>query len=371
MKKITNSYNIENYEILTDDGFIDVVSLHQTIPYKVYELKLNNGYQIKCADTHIFFDQDFNEIFLNQLVSGNTIKTDDGDNKVDSIIDLGYEEIMYDFELSEGSKRRYYTNGILSHNTELAKALAEFLFNDENCMIRVDMSEYQDKSSASKLIGSAPGYVGYEEGGQLTEAVKRKPYSVILLDEIEKSHPDVFNTLLQVLDDGRLTDNKGYLVDFKNTIIVMTSNLGSNIIQTNMQGMTDETRNDVIKKTKEDVIAMLRKVVRPELLNRIDETIVFQPLTKNEILDIVKMQFDGIKKMLKKNNIDVTASDEALKLIADWGYDPQFGARPVKRVIQDRVINVLSGLMLEDKVVKDSTIFIDVKDKDLVFNNKK
>lgn len=254
--------------------------------------------------------------------------------------------------------------------TELAKALAEFLFNDENSMVRIDMSEYQDKSSASKLIGSAPGYVGYDEGGQLTEAVKRKPYSVVLLDEIEKSHPDVFNTLLQVLDDGRLTDNKGYLVDFKNTIIVMTSNLGSNIIQSNMQGMTDETRNDVIKKTKEEVIAMLRRTIRPELLNRIDETIVFQPLTKSEILDIVKMQFNGIMKMLKKNGIDMTASEESLKQIAEWGYDPQFGARPVKRVIQEKVINVLSGLMLEDKVMKDNAIFVDVKDGQLLFINK-
>lgn len=254
--------------------------------------------------------------------------------------------------------------------TELAKALAEFLFNDQNSMIRIDMSEYQDKSSASKLIGSAPGYVGYEEGGQLTEAVKRKPYSVVLLDEIEKSHPDVFNTLLQVLDDGRLTDNKGNLVDFKNTIIVMTSNLGSSIIQSNMEGMTDKNRDEVIKKTKDDVIAMLRRTVRPELLNRIDETIVFQPLTKDEILSIVRMQFEGIKKMLKKNGVTLSATEDAMKQIADWGYDPQFGARPVKRVIQERVINVLSGLILTDKVMKDNEIVIDVKDKELVFNNK-
>ena len=254
--------------------------------------------------------------------------------------------------------------------TELGKALAEFLFNDENSMVRIDMSEYQEKSSVSRLIGSPPGYVGYEEGGQLTDAVKKKPYSVVLLDEIEKSHPDVFNTLLQVLDDGRLTDSKGYVVDFKNTIIVMTSNLGSSIIQTNMQGMTDETRDEVIKKTREEVIAMLRRVIRPELLNRIDETIVFQPLTKSEILEIVKIQFNGIVKMLKGNGIKITASEEALKIIAEWGYDPQFGARPVKRVIQEKVINVLSGLMLEDKVVRDGEIFIDVKDKELIFNNK-
>lgn len=254
--------------------------------------------------------------------------------------------------------------------TELAKALAEFLFNDQNSMIRIDMSEYQDKSSASKLIGSAPGYVGYEEGGQLTEAVKRKPYSVVLLDEIEKSHPDVFNTLLQVLDDGRLTDNKGNLVNFKNTIIVMTSNLGSSIIQSNMQGMTDENRGEVIKKTKEDVIAMLRRTIRPELLNRIDETIVFQPLTKDEILSIVRMQFEGIKKMLKKNGITLSATEDAMKQISEWGYDPQFGARPVKRVIQERVINVLSTLMLEDKVNKEKEIVIDIKDKELTFNNK-
>lgn len=254
--------------------------------------------------------------------------------------------------------------------TELAKALAEFLFSDENSMIRIDMSEYQDKTSSSKLIGSAPGYVGYEEGGQLTEAVKRKPYSVVLLDEIEKSHPDVFNTLLQVLDDGRLTDNKGNVINFKNTIIIMTSNLGSGIIQSNMEEMNDNNRDEIIKKTKEEVISMLRRTIRPELLNRIDETIVFQPLTKAEILDIVKMQFEGIKKMLKKNGLSISATDNAMKQIAEWGYDPQFGARPVKRVIQEKVINVLSSLILTDKVIKDNEIVIDFKDKELLFVNK-
>jgi hypothetical protein len=370
MKKIIDSYDIKDYEILTDDGFVDVVSLHQTIPYKVFELTLYNGYKIKCADTHVFFNKNFNEIFLNQLNVGDVIKTDEGDIIVKSIVDLGYDEIMYDFELSNKSKRRYYTNGILSHNTELAKALAEFLFNDENAMIRLDMSEYQDKSSASKLIGSAPGYVGYEEGGQLTELVKRKPYSVVLLDEIEKSHPDVFNTLLQVFDDGRLTDNKGNVVNFKNTIIIMTSNLGSSIIQSNMEGMTDETRNDVIIKTEKEVIEMLRRSIRPELLNRIDEIIVFHPLSKDEILSIVRLQFESIKKMVKKNGLILSATEEALKAIAEWGYDPQFGARPVKRVIQEKVINVLSSLILNDKVKSDNEIVIDLKDKELVFINK-
>ncbi|MDE6460602.1 MAG: AAA family ATPase, partial [Paramuribaculum sp.] len=217
--------------------------------------------------------------------------------------------------------------------TELAKALAEYLFDDENMMTRIDMSEYQEKHTVSRLVGAPPGYVGYDEGGQLTEAVRRKPYSVVLFDEIEKAHPDVFNILLQVLDDGRLTDNKGRLVNFKNTIIIMTSNMGSNVIRDNFAAMTPENRDETIEKTKGEVIEMLKKTIRPEFLNRIDETIMFTPLNEAEIEEIVGLQIKGIKKMLEKNGVVLEVTPAALKYLAEEGYDPEFGARPVKRAI--------------------------------------
>ena len=254
--------------------------------------------------------------------------------------------------------------------TELAKTLSEFLFSDENAMTRIDMSEYQEKHSVSRLLGAPPGYVGYDEGGQLTEAVRRKPYSVILLDEIEKAHPDVFNILLQVLDDGRLTDNKGRVVNFKNTIIIMTSNLGSHLIQKNFEDLGEIDRDNIIERTKMEVFALLKKTIRPELLNRIDETIMFTPLTKNDIHQIVKLQLKGLASMLIKNNIQLEFTDEAVDKIAELGYDPQFGARPVKRVLQKKVLNQLSKEILAGKVKADSKILLDQFDGEFVFRNQ-
>ena len=254
--------------------------------------------------------------------------------------------------------------------TELAKALAEFLFDDESLMTRIDMSEYQERHSVSRLIGAPPGYVGYDEGGQLTEAVRRKPYSVVLLDEIEKAHPDVFNILLQVLDDGRLTDNKGRVVDFKNTIIIMTSNIGAHIIQERLKGIDENNRDEVLDKTNHEVYEMLKQTIRPEFLNRIDEIIMFAPLKKSEIVDIVRLQFNGVKKMLENNGIAIEITDKAVQWLADAGYDPQFGARPVKRVIQRTLLNDLSKQILAEEVSKDSRIVVDVKDDKIVFENK-
>ena len=253
--------------------------------------------------------------------------------------------------------------------TELAKALADYLFDDENMMTRIDMSEYQEKFSVTRLIGSPPGYVGYDEGGQLTEAVRRKPYSVVLFDEIEKAHPDVFNVLLQVLDDGRLTDNKGRLVNFKNTIIIMTSNLGSSLIRERMEGLNDINRNDVIETTKYEVLEMLKKTIRPEFLNRIDEIIMFTPLNEKEILEIVGLQIKSIKKMLAKNGITLTVTNNALQYLGKEGYDPEFGARPVKRVIQRLVLNQLSKDILAQKVNSTRPILIEQKDGNLCFTN--
>jgi len=253
--------------------------------------------------------------------------------------------------------------------TELAKALAEFLFNNENSMVRIDMSEYQERHTVSRLIGAPPGYVGYEESGQLTEAVRRKPYSVVLLDEIEKAHPDVFNILLQVLDDGRLTDNKGRTVDFKNTIIIMTSNIGSHIIQEKLEKVTKTNREEILNDTRKQVFDLLKKSIRPEFLNRVDEIIMFQPLTKEEIMDVVRLQLGIVEKMLEKNNIRLSATDKAIEFIGNIGFDPQYGARPIKRVLQKQVLNELSKMILQGKVDKDSEIVVDVKDGGLVFSN--
>lgn len=254
--------------------------------------------------------------------------------------------------------------------TELAKALAEYLFDDEGMMTRIDMSEYQEKHTVSRLVGAPPGYVGYDEGGQLTEAVRRKPYSVVLLDEIEKAHPDVFNILLQVLDDGRLTDNKGRVVNFKNTIIIMTSNMGSQIIQANFEDVTEKNREDVMDKTRLEVMDLLKQTIRPEFLNRIDEVILFQPLLKSEIKGIIRIQLESLRKMVAKNGIDLQFSDYALDYLAENGFDPQFGARPLKRLIQKEIINQLSKKILAGDVDKNHPVLVDVFDGVVVFRNE-
>ena len=253
--------------------------------------------------------------------------------------------------------------------TELAKALAEYLFNDESMMTRIDMSEYQEKFSVTRLIGAPPGYVGYDEGGQLTEAVRRKPYAVVLFDEIEKAHPDVFNILLQVLDDGRLTDNKGRTVNFKNTIIIMTSNLGSQYIQQEFEKLNDNNRDELIAKSKSTVMEMLKKTIRPEFLNRIDDIIMFLPLTKKEIAQVVRLQMNAVKKMLEPQGFKLVVTDAAIDFLADVGYDPEFGARPVKRAIQNYVLNDLSKKILAEQVSREKPITVDANGSGLVFRN--
>ncbi|MDX5448425.1 MAG: AAA family ATPase, partial [Bacteroidota bacterium] len=253
--------------------------------------------------------------------------------------------------------------------TELAKALAEFLFDDENAITRIDMSEYQERHAVSRLIGAPPGYVGYDEGGQLTEAVRRKPYSVVLLDEIEKAHPDVFNILLQVLDDGRLTDNKGRLANFKNTIIIMTSNLGSHIIQEGFEKMEPGMEEQIQQETRKALMDLLRKTIRPEFLNRIDETIMFTPLNESQVHDIVRLQLNDLKRRLAKKDITIDMTDEAIDHIAKVGFDPQFGARPVKRVIQRELLNQLSKDIISGRITSDSVILIDSFEDQIVFRN--
>ncbi len=246
--------------------------------------------------------------------------------------------------------------------------MAAYLFDDENAMTRIDMSEYQERHSVSRLVGAPPGYVGYDEGGQLTEAVRRRPYSVVLLDEIEKAHPDTFNILLQVLDEGRLTDNKGRIADFKNTIIIMTSNMGSEIIQQKFENTKDTF--SAAEAARVEVLGLLKKMIRPEFLNRIDDIIMFTPLDKKDIREIVKLQLDMLKKMLSKQQIILDATEEAIDFLADKGYDPQFGARPVKRTIQKEVLNNMSKALLSGEIKADSVVLLDSFDNNLVFRNQ-
>ena len=372
LKKITKTTKVSDYEVLTDDGFVDIEALHETIPYEVYHLKLSDGKELKCADNHIVFDKNFKEIFVKDLKNDDEILVESRDGElisevVSEVTNLGYEEVMYDLELKEGSNRRYYTNGILSHNTEISKALADILFNNENAMIRIDMSEYQEGHSVSRLTGAPPGYIGYEEGGQLTEAVRRKPYSVVLFDEMEKAHPDVFNILLQVLDEGRLTDNKGRVVNFKNTIIILTSNLGSNIIQENSEKINETNKHEILSQTKKQVFELLKKVIRPEFLNRIDETIMFTPLTKEDVKKIVLIQIEGVKKQLLEKEIKFSITDTAVDWLSINGYDPQFGARPIKRIIQRQLLNELSKELLLGTVHANSEITMDIVNDISVF----
>ncbi|HLA57565.1 MAG TPA: ATP-dependent chaperone ClpB, partial [Puia sp.] len=254
--------------------------------------------------------------------------------------------------------------------TELAKALAEYLFDDESMMTRIDMSEYQEKHTVSRLIGAPPGYIGYDEGGQLTEAVRRKPYSVILLDEIEKAHPDTFNILLQVLDDGRLTDNKGRVVNFKNTIIIMTSNMGSQIIQANFENITESNKEEVVEQTRLEVMDLLRQTIRPEFLNRVDEVIMFQPLLKTEIKGIIRIQLDNLSRILRKNGVDLRFTEYTLDYLAENGYDAQYGARPLKRLIQKMIVNPLSKKILEGNIDHQHPVLVDVFDGLVVFRNE-
>jgi ATP-dependent Clp protease ATP-binding subunit ClpB len=254
--------------------------------------------------------------------------------------------------------------------TELAKALADYLFDDDSMMTRIDMSEYQEKHSVSRFVGAPPGYVGYDEGGQLTEAVRRKPYSVVLLDEIEKAHPDVFNVLLQVLDDGRLTDNKGRVVNFKNTIVIMTSNMGSHIIQENFEKVNDNNKDEVVESTKAEVMVLLRQTIRPEFLNRIDEVIMFHPLMKKEIKGIIDIQLQGLKQMVAQTGIQLQFSEYVLEFLSENGYDPQMGARPLKRLIQKEIINQLSKRILAGDIDKSIPVLVDVFDGNMVFRNE-
>jgi hypothetical protein len=369
LKKIIKTTKISDYEVLTDDGFVNIEALHETIPYEIYELKLVDGRTLRCADNHIvFFGDDFEEVFVKDLFPGDKILANNDDIlsevEVESVTPAGLFENMYDFELEEKSNRRYYTNGILSHNTYLAKTLAKFMFDTEESFIRFDMSEYMEKISVSKLIGAPPGYVGYEEKGLLTEKVKNRPYSILLFDEIEKAHPDLFNILLQILDEGKLTDSTGKEVNFKNTVIILTSNIGTDKI------LSDRKLGFTASNTQEDmtdmVMSELKKKFKPELINRIDEKIVFKPITDDDILKIIELELTKLNKRIQDKGYKLSINIAVKKFLASVGYDRDYGARPLKRAITTYIETPIAKFLLNKNPMIGTTLKLNLDKKDNV-----
>jgi len=365
-KKITDTFFLKDFEILTDTGFSDVNFLHQTVEYRVFQLKTRNGILLDCADNHIVFKQGFEECFVKDLEVGDKIIVEDGLDEVENIVVKSTKEPMYDFELDENSNKRYFTNGILSHNTQLAKILAEHLFDSADSLIRIDMSEFMEKFATSRLIGAPPGYVGHDEGGQLTEKVRRKPYSVILLDEIEKAHPEVFNILLQVLDDGQLTDSMGRKVDFKNTIIIMTSNTGSRQLKEFGTGIGFATKSKESKReteSKEVIEKELKKTFAPEFLNRIDEVITFNSLSKDDIEKIINIELGKMIERMKLMEFELELTSTAKDHVSEKGYDPEYGARPLRRAIQKYIEDPITEEIIKSNPPKGSKMIVDYDSK--------
>ena len=389
LKKITKTTKISDYEVLTDDGFVNIEALHETIPYDVYNLKLSDGKELKCADNHIVFITEYHEttfepiglteVFVKDLEIGSFVMvSDDNGNLTESevieVTNLGYEEVMYDLELKEGSNRRYYTNGILSHNTLLAKLLAENVFGDTEALVRMDMSEYMEKHSVSRLIGPPPGYVGYDQGGQLTEKVRRKPHCVILFDEIEKAHDDVFNLLLQLLDEGQLTDGLGRKVNFKNALIIMTSNIGvkeANSFGKSMGFETDSTILNEENKVREIIEKALKKKFKPEFLNRIDEAIVFNSLKREDINKIIYVEIAKLEERIKEMHYGLSVSEDAINFLAEQGYSEEYGARPLNRAIQHYIEDAVADEILNDNIKEGETISIDYVKGEIVLKTLK
>jgi hypothetical protein len=359
-KKFIKTFDVSNYEILTDNGFKDLVSLHETIPYEVWKVKLSNGYELECADDHIVFDDKMNEIFVKNLEQGDRLKTDNGYAIVISVENLGYEETMYDFELTESSDRRYYTNGILSHNTELAKQLARFMFDSDDALIRIDMSEYTDKISVNRIIGSPSGYVGYEDS-TILDKIRNKPYSVILFDEIEKAHPEVYNIFLQMLDDGHMTDSHGRKVSFKNCVILMTSNVGTRVVKEFGTGIgfstktSKENQDEINQKTLEKE---LKKKFAPEFINRIDEIIYFSDLGKEEILKIVDIELSKSIKRSIEIGYEAIPDDSIKEKLFEVGFQPEYGARPLKRAIQRWFDDSITGFIIENSPKEGTKLYL-------------
>lgn len=370
MKKFTETKKVKNFEVFTDTGWVDMKNIHTTIEYEVYEIHLSSGKILRCADNHIIFNSNMDEIFAANLKEKDSVITDNGMDQVEKIIKTGIFETMYDLELAENSNRRYYTNGILSHNTQLAKELAGILFGDSDALIRIDMSEYSEKFDATKLIGAPPGYIGHEDGGQLTEKVRRKPYSIVLFDEIEKAHPEIFNSLLQILDEGNITDSLGRKINFKNTLIILTSNIGQRKLQDfgDTLGFATKTEKDKTYESETTIKKELQKAFSPEFINRLDEIIYFRSLEKDDIIKILDVEINKIIPRIENIGFKVKVAQDLKEKIAEQGFDPKFGARPLKRMLQKYIEDTLADLMAQGKITEGSSITLSYdagKDDDL------
>lgn len=344
-RKFTETINVTDYEVETDTGFVDIVSINKTIPYLKYIIKTSNGKELECADDHILFTEGLEEKFAKNFVIGEKIYTIDGIEVVTDVINANEYEEMYDLVLSDDSNHRYYTNGILSHNTLIAKKLAEEIFGDEKALIRIDMSEYSEKNSVSKLTGAAPGYVGYENGGQLTEAIKHKQHCVLLLDEIEKADQEVYNVFLQLFDEGRLTDSAGQVVNFKNVIVLMTSNIGARKASELGNGLGFVSNEDMNKKSIID--KELKRKFTPEFINRIDQIVYFNSLTDDNLKNIVKLEINKFNNRLNNIEYNIEYTDDVVNYIhAEAIKKKELGARPIIRLIQTNIEDKITELML-------------------------
>lgn len=364
-RKFIEQIDVNDYQVETDDGFVDIVSINKTIPYLTYYIETEDDLKLTCADKHIVFKNDYSEVYVEDLKQGDEIITQNGISKIKEIKNLGHEENMYDLELSNESKHRYYTNGILSHNTLIAKKLAEEIFGDDKALVRIDMSEYSEKNSVARLTGAAPGYIGYESGGQLTEAIKNKQYCVLLLDEIEKADSEIYNLFLQLFDDGRLTDSSGQIINFKNVIVLMTSNIGAKKAsefghKIGFLSNEEDNKKSIIEKE-------MKGKFTPEFLNRIDKIVYFNNLSDNDLKKITKLEINKFVERVNSIGYNVTYTDNVVEYISQKAIKKkEYGARPIIRLVQNELEDKLTGEILMGNFENGHTFCFDFKDDNII-----
>lgn len=364
-RKFIEQIDVNDYQVETDDGFVDIVSINKTIPYLTYYIETEDDLKLTCADKHIVFKNDYSEVYVEDLKQGDEIITQNGISKIKEIKNLGHEENMYDLELSNESKHRYYTNGILSHNTLIAKKLAEEIFGDDKALVRIDMSEYSEKNSVARLTGAAPGYIGYESGGQLTEAIKNKQYCVLLLDEIEKADSEIYNLFLQLFDDGRLTDSSGQIINFKNVIVLMTSNIGAKKAsefghKIGFLSNEEDNKKSIIEKE-------MKGKFTPEFLNRIDKIVYFNNLSDNDLKKITKLEINKFVERVNSIGYNVTYTDNIVEYISQKAIKKkEYGARPIIRLVQNELEDKLTDEILMGNFENGHTFCFDFKDDNII-----
>lgn len=364
-RKFIEQIDVNDYQVETDDGFVDIVSINKTIPYLTYYIETEDDLKLTCADKHIVFKNDYSEVYVEDLKQGDEIITQNGISKIKEIKNLGHEENMYDLELSNESKHRYYTNGILSHNTLIAKKLAEEIFGDDKALVRIDMSEYSEKNSVARLTGAAPGYIGYESGGQLTEAIKNKQYCVLLLDEIEKADSEIYNLFLQLFDDGRLTDSSGQIINFKNVIVLMTSNIGAKKAsefghKIGFLSNEEDNKKSIIEKE-------MKGKFTPEFLNRIDKIVYFNNLSDNDLKKITKLEINKFVERVNSIGYNVTYTDNVVEYISQKAIKKkEYGARPIIRLVQNELEDKLTDEILMGNFENGYTFCFDFKDDNII-----